>query len=558
MINTSFTQINVARLFSLFPLLALLVIPAYSQSDKPEAFLRFEESAGTRSYYVAVYMKGRLAGSVDQIRASLRDTGKSKKLISTTVELPHGDDDSDFVFRLALSEEDLFKQRPNYRVFVDAYPSAQGPEDAELNVKLDVTAELDVRAAECTQRIAIQIDRVSGHRYSRTRFQEIESHLSLPNIAKRMSASVTKESNPPQPRHVESLSPPTPPRNVNDPAVKRSCITLIEAPPPGKYTLDINFDDAAPPELRRAVLEGDGEGPDIPNPTAEKRDLEDFLDLGLTLSSSVADQEQPDKTTKRVRTTRGVSDLFFAPILNLRKVNPLQRNGGVVQVFTPFYIDSKVSTGKITKDTLALNRIELGSTYEFRHYLNTKAYPDLMRHALSFKHNSDRDFKQDEFTFVYEFQPLFGFLNQPLGSAPNILHGEPIANEEDKFGREIVPIVGIELGRTYRVRDPKEFEGTSRNVRRFYFGGAMTFDLTKYLQLSLKDLFYVRGENPKDRTENYFISTVEAPLGRIGSLRAAHALFLSFERGEQPPFTNPSVNVFKFGYRIRARGLLIK
>ena len=84
----------------------------------------------------------------------------------------------------------------------------------------------------------------------------------------------------------------------------------------------------------------------------------------------------------------------------------------------------------------------------------------------------------------------------------------------------------------------------------------MTFGLTKYVELSLQDLFYVRGENPKDRTENYFVGSIEAPLSRIGNLWAAHALFLSFERGEQAPFTNPSVNIFKFGYRIRARDLI--
>ncbi|HEY0727908.1 MAG TPA: hypothetical protein VGD38_07570, partial [Pyrinomonadaceae bacterium] len=128
----------------------------------------------------------------------------------------------------------------------------------------------------------------------------------------------------------------------------------------------------------------------------------------------------------------------------------------------------------------------------------------------------------------------------------------------DKFGYEIVPIVGVELGRTYRVRDPKQFAGTSRNVRRFYFGASMTFDLTRFVELSLADLFYVRGENPKDRTENYFAGSIEVPLGQIGDLNAAHALFLSFERGEQAPFTNPSVNILKFGYRIRARGFLIR
>jgi hypothetical protein len=319
--------------------------------------------------------------------------------------------------------------------------------------------------------------------------------------------------------------------------------------------LKFQFNAPAYPELHFGTIELDDKGPDGADASEEKRGSEDFLALGLTLTSSVEEEEQADKTTKRVRTTRGVMDLYFAPILNMRTVKAVGETGGWVQVFTPFYIDSKISTGKITEDTLALNRVELGSTYEFRQY-RIKGYSDLFRHALSFKHNSDRDFKQDEVKFVYEFQPIFGKVNRPLGSALNILNGEPVPDTTDKFGYEVVPILGVELGRTYRVRDPKEFEGTSRNVRRFYFGGSMTFDLTKYVQLSLADLFYVRGEDPKDRTENYFAASLEAPLGRIGKLRAAHALFLSFERGEQAPFTTPSVNILKFGYRIRARDLI--
>lgn len=85
-------------------------------------------------------------------------------------------------------------------------------------------------------------------------------------------------------------------------------------------------------------------------------------------------------------------------------------------------------------------------------------------------------------------------------------------NENDKFGLQIVPIVGLEIGRTYRVRNPSDFAGVSRNVRRFYFGADLTFDLTKYVQLSVKDLFYIRGENPMDRKENYFVASMEAPI----------------------------------------------
>lgn len=558
----TFFTASVLRLFLLCTALGVLAIPLQAQTDAAEAYLRFKESGGTRSYYVAVYVKTPPAGGLDQIRASLRDVGDNKKLLSTTIEPPPARDDSRFVIPLTVTEDDIYAQLSGYRVFIDSYPTATGVEDHEINVGRDVEIALSKKAARCRQMTAIMVGQISNTDYGARQFSNIMAFLRRDDAETFIATTVTKELQAPEPRDI-TFEPSTP--QLQNPAVGiglkglplASWCFVMESPPAGEYTVNQVFAVSTGPELHFRELKETLKGPDGPDATEEKRGLEDFLDLGLTLTSSVEEEEQADKTSKRVRTTRGVMDLFLAPILNLRTVKPLGRKGGVVQIFTPFYIDSKISTGKITKDTLALNRVELGSTYEFRQY-RIKAYSDLFRHALSFKHNSDRDFKQDEFKFVYEFQPIWGRLNRPLGSALNILNGEPVPDTTDRFGYEVVPIVGVELGRTYRVRDPKEFEGISRNVRRFYFGASMTFDLTKYLQLSLEDLFYVRGENEKDRTENYFVSSIEAPLGQIGKLRAAHALFLSFERGEQAPFSNPSVNILKFGYRIRARGLLIR
>jgi hypothetical protein len=548
--TTFFTRTNVLRLLLLFILLGLLVIPVHAQTDAPQAFLRFEPSG---SYYVAVYIKSPLAGGFDQIRASVRDVENSK-LISTTVASPPTatGDDSRFAIRLGINGDEIFAGLPGYRVFVDTYPTAAGVEDHQIKVVLDVKVSLTGNIGNqglpgCRKRTGLLIERVSNRTYGERRFNNIMSFLDGSDVERFVTATVTQAPQAPEPRNVR----------ITRPALGAGRCVELESPPSGEYKLKVDFTASGHPELDLGTFEVEAKGPDGPDATDEKRGANDFLDLGLTLTSSVNEEEQPDKTTKRVRTSRGVMDLFLAPILNMRTVQTLGKGGGLVQVFTPFYVDSKISTGKITKDTLALNRIELGSTYEFRQY-RIKAYSDLFRHALSFKHNSDRDFKQDEVKFVYEFQPIWGRLNRPRGSALNILHGDPVPDSADKFGYEIVPIIGVELGRTYRVRDPKEFEGISRNIRRFYFGGSMTFDLTRFVEFSLDDLFYVRGENAKDRTENYFSGSLEVLLGKIGNgnFRAAQALFLSFERGEQAPFTNPSVNVFKFGYRIRARGLL--
>lgn len=535
---------------------------------KPAALLRFGPHGSTTGFYVEVYMRKVLAGgALSGVRASLRDTGKGKRLLSTTVEESQESTEAGSVtnFRIPLDgdEKTILENSAGYKVFVDSYPTAGGNADAEIAVDFDVNTSLETSAgtvaankvaAPCPRRVALDVEQSGDTQYGRERLAEIQKYLSRPDVARSIGAEVRQDNVPAKPRTVRDLSRPQSDGKMLTPI----CFDFTPPPPPGDYTLALSFPADAPFELRGQPLELGLVGPNIPNPTADERSPEDFLDLGLSLTSSVEEQEQPDKTTRRVRTTRGVSDLFFAPVLNMRTVGTLGDKGGWVQVFTPFFIDSKVSTGKITKDTLSLNTVVLGSDYEFRHYLNTHDYPDLLRHSLDFKHTSDRDFKQDEVKFVYEFQPIIGAINRPLGSAPNILNEQVVPNTKDRFGMEIVPTLGVELGRTYRVRDPKEFEGVSRNVRRFYAGLTMNFDLTKFVRLSLNDLFYVRGESPGDRLKNYFNGTIEAPLAPIGNFRAGHALFFSFERGQQPPFDTPSVNVLKFGYRVRARGILFK
>lgn len=524
-----------------------------ADTNDPEAYLRFDSGA----VFIEVYMKQPLASGqgVGAIRAALRDT-KQKKLLSATVtSSPEGD--ANFRIFFTESEAAILENLESYVVFVDTYPTSSGNVDAQLPVSQEVGFKLE-RNPRCTSRdlLSITVSRNSDKTHAVNRIEAVRTFLSRPEARSLASAQISQDGNL-EPRTVSSLSRPE--TLISDALGTKEffvCVDLSEVPPPGESDLLLHFLSPAPFELR-AEKKLPVESSSSPRATNEERDSKDFFDLGLTLTSSVANETLEDDTVRRTRTTRGALDLWFAPILNKRTVGA-SGAGGWVQVFTPFYIDAKAATGKITADTLSLNTINLGSVYEFRHYLNTHAYPDLLRHAMNFKHTSDRDFKEDEFKFTYEFQPMFGAINQPLGSAPNILKGEVVENKGDQFGLEIVPIVGLELGRTYRVRDPKEFEGVSRNVRRLVFGADLNFDLTRFVRLALSDRFYVRGETPEHRTRNYFLGSLELPLSNINTsrVRAAHALFVSFERGDQPPFTNPSVNVFKFGYRIRTRGLL--
>ncbi|MDQ1558316.1 MAG: hypothetical protein QOD32_1376 [Pyrinomonadaceae bacterium] len=536
---------------------------------EPEAYLRHETGGGANAapgFYIEVYMKTPLAGQgVGDIRASLRDTGKGRLISSSVASSTEGD--SNFRIPFTESEADIIKQMGNYVVFVDAYPTASGNLDKQIKVATDVTIETE-RNDSCNDPslpfphlpFSITVTRATNFPYALRRIEAVKELLNRPEEAARLTdATVTVSPAAPQRSVVRRITLRPPGTDSVGTQLLFACVALAEPPPSGGSTFSMDFIAPAPFELRQATLKFELSGLTPPKVDGE-RTKADFLDLGVTLTSSVADEKQEDETTKRERTTRGVLDLWFAPILNLRKVKAVGTDGGLVQIFTPFYIDAKVSTGKITEDTLALNRINLGSTYEFRHYLNSNDYPDLMRHSLSFQHSSDRDFKQDEAKFIYEFQPSFGAINQPLGSAPDIVDGKPVPNQSDKFGLQIVPLLGVELGRTYRVRDPKDFEGINRNVYRFYFGTNMTFEVTKHFKLSLLDRFYVRGETPDDRGRNYFTASVEAPLISFGTEKrqAAHALFFSFERGDQPPFTSPGVNVFKFGYRIRGRVQLSK
>src|SRR5436190_23259742 len=96
----------------------------------------------------------------------------------------------------------------------------------------------------------------------------------------------------------------------------------------------------------------------------------------------------------RKRENKGTLDLRLAPLLNiLRLPEPGSRT---FMFLTPFLIDARVSTGKIDKDTLSLNRIAMGPQFEIRHYTDPGTYPSYQRYIFTVTNASDRDFKQAE------------------------------------------------------------------------------------------------------------------------------------------------------------------
>jgi hypothetical protein len=350
------------------------------------------------------------------------------------------------------------------------------------------------------------------------------------------------------------------------------CLKTEERLPVGAFAAKIDFHGAdRPPDFGPNVEAKELKGRYITSATKSElkdpgdRELEQNLDLGVTLTSSVANKETAatdttPATTKRERTSRGVLDVRFAPTLNV--FNPVIVSNKWLPFWTPIYLNANVATGKIDEDTLSLNRVLIGTEFELRRNVRRTTvedkpatpanetryeYPSTHRVIFGFTHASDRDFKQKEFTGKVEYKPIIWKLNNPINLNYTVKNGE---KREGNFGFVFLPTLGFEIGRTYRRRNPAPAIKPSDTVRRFYAGVEMNIDVTRHLTFSIIDTFYVRGETPDDRAKNYFKGGVEAPLGIVFN-RAVHSLFFNFERGDLAPFATPSVNALKVGYRIQ-------
>lgn len=329
--------------------------------------------------------------------------------------------------------------------------------------------------------------------------------------------------------------------------------------PANKFALEVVFASAAPPEISGRLLNTLDGIANIKSTDASKvgddktlglRDFKSNLDLGLAFTSSV-EEEEKDGARVRGRKNNGALDLMFAPVYNI----PLDRNE--VHFFTPFFIDAKISSGKITEKTLSLNRILLGTQYSIRWRPmdgNFNKYIFFFRGINA----SDRDFKRAEAKFNFEFRPLFDRLNNPLTvQFKTPLPDSVLIPENGKkiippgwFGYQIQPFAGFEVGRVYRARrDAFDNETNTRNIRRLFVGMDILLNVTRYANIKLSDTYYIRGESSGSaRFRNYFNGTLEAPLLISGN--TSQSVFFSFERGDQPPFATPSVNSLKIGYRI--------
>jgi len=343
------------------------------------------------------------------------------------------------------------------------------------------------------------------------------------------------------------------------------CLELQEKLPTGKFNAQVILQNNPPFEFDRSLTKALSGPKAMAVPVASKvadenklglRAFDNNLEVGTLFTSSVKDVKANNETTRQ-RQSRGSLDLRFAPLLRDRTKPPQVKKWQ--PFWTPIFLDAKVSTGKISEDTLSLNRILFGSEINFRRVQGTsKGERD--KYVITFRgtNASDRDFKLAEAKGEFEFRPIFEGLNQPLkiqhASSRSVLvpDGPPVEIASGFFGYQIQPFIGVEAGRIYRrSRSAFKAEEQSDSVRRLLFGADLAFNLSTRLTVSVTDIFYVRGETPTHRNRNYFLGTIEAPMGNLNR-NASQCVFFSFERGNQPPFVSPAVNALKFGYRVRS------
>lgn len=455
----------------------------------------------------------------------------------------------------------------SYIVSVFEYPTENGTFSYDLPVNKLLTPVISALTPQCPNGLQL---RLNSKDYSLKDWQDItqwinQSNSNIGNLATVGIQSGTVNSNYP----IRSARILTNSQRALEIGFMLICIQLEPNLPNETFNTTISFNNAPRFDLQKPIVKSGLTGAPIPktptgaddNGVPGKRGLERNLDFGVNFSSSVEEKQREDGSKFIGRTNRGTFDLRLAPLLKTQSNKPFNRNQKWYHFFTPVFIDAAVSTGKIEKDTLSMNRVIIGTEYEWRYYNfqknpetgNTKTTPYVTFHRfiLSGNHASDRDFKQKEFLAKFEYQPVIGALNHPLYL--NWKFNKDGIRVPASFGYEIIPRFGFTIGKTYSRRNPATVIEPSATARRFHIGLDMIFNLTQFVQVSIKDTFYIRGEAPDDRIHNYFKGGIEAPIGRPFA-NTIHSLFLTFERGNEPPFATRDVNAFKMGYRIRSEG----
>jgi hypothetical protein len=539
-----------SRLAGVSIALWLSVLPAFAeQAAGPKAFLR----QGTQGYYVALVLDPPAAPNTppDRIVAAVYKGGK---LLTRTVG---PGDNFGASYTMPLGDVAAFGgDGRGLLVAVSSYPTAAGTGSFAIPVALEVQVSINASNPQCdASALALQVASDVNRDptpYETARLKAIQdfvrAHPPKAQTELRAAAGVRDQT-------VDFGGA------FELPTLFANCFVLRPGPGVGVYDLKLTFADQPPVELLPALLRTNLSTPghrpapfSIDGGAVGKRAIEENLDLGVQLGSSVS----KDAAGVSTRTTKAALDLRLAPLLNLM---PLPEDGSNSLWFlTPFLLDARVSTGDVTKETLAQNRIVFGTDVELRHYSNPTTYPTYQRWIFSFRNAADRDFNQAEWKGGAELQAFFSAWNHPLAwqeeTEASVL--DP-TREPKRFvpatgvGWQIVPIVGVELGHTWRDDLTVAAIEKTTKVYRAYFGTNVAIDVTRYLTVSVRELVYLRGEVDTDQARNYLLVKAELPLPGF-STNTAQAVFFSYERGGQPPFSTPDVNALKLGYRLLWNG----
>lgn len=557
--------------------LCIIAFCAPRVAAAPVAYLRTDG----KTYYIAVKTdpplwngkddRGSQVASPPELDKGIVASVFQKGKLITSVVAPSDGYGSDFIIPLPDSSV-LNDGISTLLVAVQSYPVGQTTNSGfSVAVTTEVSASMDLkgRPGQCVKGFPLLVqlsDTAVRTAYSSQRLKDLRTYMETVKPTVRVESYTAEE---PKTLDIKSLSRiyEQPPENENF----YQCLELTQAAPRGTYDIEFSYPGNAPIELRRPILKtGVVNAPHAVTPFAVDeakvgdRSLEQNLDASFQFGSSVEDKKVKNdagiEVPTRMRNSKGTFDFRIAPLLNVLSLpDPGEKT---FRYFTPLLIDARVSTGKINEDTLALNRIVFGSEYEIRHYSNPTTYPTYQRYIVSFRNASDRDFKQAEWKGSFEFQPVFAALNRPLRfrtrSIDPVLDKDPERAPRDVpttigFGGQVLPLVGVEAGKTWRNKSTFAAVEKTTFVRRFYFGATINLDLTAYVRLSIKDVLYVRGESDDDPLHNYFKGTIEVPFPSF-TRNAASSAFFSFERGGEPPFATPDVNAVKVGYRIQWDG----
>lgn len=551
---------------------------AFAQTKSPEAFLRWDFAQN--KYYIAVKADEDIdttsTAYLGRIRAAIYQDGKLITAPTASASDGMGSD-----FTLFFDNTAWTDRAKALTLAIFSYPIKTGEGGFLAPVNIEFSVAVKQNSSFCERGFAILVDseKYQPNITGTSTPEEIKRNLYLLRRAVLVQSSIV--SNPPKARIEGYNSDGVLPAAVrigktvaNPASASFSVCSDVETKVEGFYDLELSFQQlppaADPPvELANKLLKlkiqvlshklPDAKTLDDAPKSTGKRPLDDNLDVQVVFTSSVKDEVRAGVPT-RFRDTKWKGGIRFAPLLNALKEPDIDNN--IFYFFTPVFVDARISSGKITKDTLSLNRIYIGSEFEIRHYSNPSTYPSYQRWIVRAQNASDRDFKQVEFTGGLEFQPVFSKLNRPLKW--DVRSRKPTLNPDPKaapinysntmgFGYQFLPQIGFQLGKTYRDKNSIATINKTDFVRRFYLGGTLNLDLTSYVRLSITDTLYFRGERPESVRHNYFNGTVEVPLP-TWSNSIGNAFYVSFERGGQPPFAATDVNSFTAGYRLQWTG----